>query len=302
MRISAACIRCMVDRQEENISRFEDEHKKSAYLKEVLRIIGDSEEDATAPLLTAKVTRAYQEYFGESLDYREIKHSFNQKMLAFEDAIRKEIHANQHPLQCALSFARTGNYIDYGAMRDVETSVLETLVREAGQKKVEEETLKRFTKELETAKSLVYVTDNCGEIMLDKLLIELILELYPQIQVTAVVRGNPVLNDATMEDAVKVGLDRIVPVVGNGTDIAGTSLAHINQESLELIQHADMILAKGQGNFETLHGCGLNIYYLFLCKCDWFVRRFQMEKNGGVFVHESRLGTHGIDPLGQSDV
>lgn len=290
MKISAACIRCMVDRQEDHIKDMQDEHHKSAYMKEILRIIGNSDEDATAPLLTAEVQKAYQKYFGEAPDYSEIKHSFNQKMLAVENEIRREIHENPHPLQCALSFARTGNYIDYGAMTEVKDSILEALVKEAGQKRVDEQTLKMFTEELEKAESLVYLTDNCGEIVLDKLLIELIREIYPQISVTAVVRGKPVLNDATYKDAVETGLTGIVPVVGNGTDIAGTSLKHINEETSELIRRADVIVAKGQGNFETLHGCGMNIFYLFLCKCDWFVKRFQMEKNGGIFVHESMLG------------
>lgn len=99
-----------------------------------------------------------------------------------------------------------------------------------------------------------------------------------------------VINDATMKDAVLVGLTREIEVMGNGDDAAGTILGRISKEARKNIEEADMILAKGQGNFESLFGCGLNIYYLFLCKCDWFMRRFQVERYHGMFVNEKRIG------------
>lgn len=99
-----------------------------------------------------------------------------------------------------------------------------------------------------------------------------------------------VINDATMKDAVLVGLTREIEVMGNGDDAAGTILGRISKEARKNIEEADMILAKGQGNFESLLGCGLNIYYLFLCKCDWFMRRFQVERYHGMFVNEKRIG------------
>lgn len=99
-----------------------------------------------------------------------------------------------------------------------------------------------------------------------------------------------VINDATMKDAVLVGLTREIEVMGNGDDAAGTILERISKEARKNIEEADMILAKGQGNFESLFGCGLNIYYLFLCKCDWFMRRFQVERYHGMFVNEKRIG------------
>ncbi len=99
-----------------------------------------------------------------------------------------------------------------------------------------------------------------------------------------------VINDATMKDAVLVGLTREIEVMGNGDDAAGTILGRISKEARKNIEEADMILAKGQGNFESLFGCGLNIYYLFLCKCDWFMGRFQVERYHGMFVNEKRIG------------
>ena len=98
----------------------------------------------------------------------------------------------------------------------------------------------------------------------------------------------PAGNDATMEDAEFCGLTDIVPVLGNGSDVGGTWFHGISTHARELLQNADVILAKGQGNYETMHGCGLNIYYLFLCKCDWFQQLFHAKLLQGMFVNEKR--------------
>ena len=88
-------------------------------------------------------------------------------------------------------------------------------------------------------------------------------------------------NDVTLADAKEVGLDKIVPVLDNGTDIPGTQLDKISVDAKRAVDSADLIISKGQGNFETLYGCGKNIYYIFLCKCDLFVRRFAMPRFSG---------------------
>ena len=113
--------------------------------------------------------------------------------------------------------------------------------------------------------------------------------MYPQLDIAVIVRGQDVLNDATMEDAKEVGLTEIVKVIGNGSAIAGNSLGYISAEAEELIRTADVVISKGQGNFESLNGCGLNIYYLFLCKCDWFVRRFKMKRLAGILINDRNL-------------
>ena len=105
---------------------------------------------------------------------------------------------------------------------------------------------------------------------------------------TVLTRGQPTLNDATVDDAHTVGLDAEFPVIGNGTDYPGTVLEEISDAALKAVQEADLIIAKGQGNFETLNGCGANIYYLFLCKCNLFVRRFAVPRLTGMLVNERR--------------
>ena len=117
----------------------------------------------------------------------------------------------------------------------------------------------------------------------------LLKELCPELDITVIVRGFPVINDATMEDAQDIGLAELTTVIGNGSEVGGTWLPHISSEAREALESADLIIAKGQGNYETLHDCGLNIYYLFLCKCKWFQYQFNAKPLQGMFINERRI-------------
>ena len=121
-------------------------------------------------------------------------------------------------------------------MGSVSDEKLWELIDTASEETLDASEYSNFTKQMETAGNLVYLTDNCGEIVLDKLLIEQLMKRYPQIHVTVIVRGEPVINDATIEDANMTGLSDLVPVIGNGTKIAGTSLKHISKEAREILR------------------------------------------------------------------
>lgn len=151
---------------------------------------------------------------------------------------------------------------------------------------MDEATYDRLRQDLEQAEKLVFFTDNCGEVLLDKLLLQEIGRQYPHISIAAVVRGKEALNDATREDALQVGLDQAAYVADNGNDVAGTWLPELSDEAASLMEEADVMIAKGQANFETLRHCGKNIYYLFLCKCHIFSDMFQTEPFSGMLVHE----------------
>ena len=98
-------------------------------------------------------------------------------------------------------------------------------------------------------------------------------------------RGENVLNDVTAEDARAVGLDRVAEIVGNGSNIGGTQMEYLGEEALRAIRAADVVIAKGQGNFETLTGAGLNVYYLLLAKCPNYTKWFGMEHMSGQLLH-----------------
>ena len=176
-----------------------------------------------------------------------------------------------------------------GALEKVDEQKLRETLDKSNEISINSETFKTFEAEISNAKNIIYLTDNCGEIVLDKLLIKQILRFNNNVNINVIVRGKPVLNDCTLDDAKQVGLHKLVTVTHNGTAIAGTVLNKISQEAKTLIDSADLIISKGQGNFETLHHCGKNIYYLFLCKCDMFAKRFGVEKLTGIFINDNNL-------------
>lgn len=290
MAISSFCIGCILKRQEERIRELPfSEEVKEGFMKELCGVIAESPKEATSPVIVAKIRELLKKYFDIVDDYESEKKHYNELMLSSEDVLLRMIESANEPLKEALRLARIGNYIDFGALNEVNDQKLGELFAESESDTVDEDEWSALKKDMQAGKTLVYLTDNCGEIVLDKLFVREIKKAYPQITITVIVRGGNVLNDATIEDAKAVGLTEVTRVIGNGSNIAGNSLGYISAEAEDLIRSADVVIAKGQGNFESLNGCGLNIYYLFLCKCDWFVRRFRMKRLTGVLINDSNL-------------
>lgn len=290
-RISSYCVDCIWEKQERNISLVADSEMQKRYRREIEQVVEGRNEEESVPALTAKLSLLQEKYLGATNVFGEIKEKYNRIMLNLEPELWQEIENSEDPLARALSYARAGNFIDFGAMREVDDSIMMELIAMAPEVILPADVYRDFLDDLENAERLVYLVDNCGEIVLDKLLIRAIHQSYPEIDITVIVRGAPVLNDATMEDAVSVGLTSMkeIRVIPNGNRVAGTELRMLSEEASEAMHGADVIISKGQGNFETLHGCGLNIYYLFLCKCDWFSMNLGLPKLGGVFENEKVL-------------
>ena len=289
MKVSAECMHCLVKRQAENIKKYPIEEKKAEYLGKVLGIIADGAAEEPAPVHLSHIVRLHEEYFGKPFSFDELKKGYNAMLLEKENKIRAKIHEATDSLALALRYAQIGNYIDFGALGSVDDEKLKDFLEQSETLPLSEDTYKKFTENLKIARKLVFLTDNCGEIVLDKLLLETIATIAPHVEKTIIVRGEPVLNDATMEDALQVGLEVCGKVIPNGTNIAGTYIPWLSAEAKQAMDEADMLIAKGQGNFESLHGCGLNIYYLFLCKCQWFMERFGLPQYSGVFINEKDL-------------
>ena len=289
MKVSAECMHCLVKRQAENIKKYPDEEKKAEYLGKVLGIIANNAAEEPAPVLLSHIGRLHEAYFGKPFSFEELKKGYNAMLLEKEAEIREKIEKADDSLALALRYSQIGNYIDFGALGSVDDEKLKDFLDQAETLPLSEKTYQDFTENMKTVKKLVFLTDNCGEIVLDKLLMETITKAFPAVEMTVIVRGEPVLNDATMEDALQVGLALCGRVIPNGTNIAGTYIPWLSAEAKQAIEEADMLISKGQGNFESLHGCDLNIYYLFLCKCQWFMERFGLPQYSGVFINESDL-------------
>lgn len=281
---------CALNKQEQKIRHYPDMEKKTEYMKKVMALIANTEEKDCAPSLSVDIQKLYSSFWDCPMeDFTEIKREYNQLMLNMEDSLENKIRKSEDPLEKSLLYARIGNYIDFAALSNVDQATVLTLLEEKSTESLDEEEYRNFLRDLSSAKKLVYLTDNCGEVVLDKLAVKILKEKYPDLDITVIVRGYPVVNDATMEDAEEIGLTDLVRVLGNGSNVGGTWIPGITSEARDLLYDADLIIAKGQGNFETLNDCGLNIYYLFLCKCDLFQRRFHAENLQGMFLNERRL-------------
>ncbi len=289
IRLNPACISCLLKNRLEDFPEDTPIEKQIEYMQRVLKSLSETPKSVGAPVIVRTINQIQKEMFGYNKDFTHVKSHFNELMLKKSHDVRKKLNQSEEPLKLAIQYAMTGNYIDFGAMNNVDEEQLGQLLDRASVNPVDEQEYASLKADLEKAENIVYLTDNCGEIVMDKLLIEEIRKRNPNAQITVIVRGKPVLNDATMEDAIQIGLTEMINVIGNGSEIAGTYLEEISEEAKNVIDGADVILAKGQGNFETLRMCGKNIYYIFMCKCEMFSKRFQVPKYYGMLINDKNL-------------
>ena len=288
MNICKDCIFCVIGKQKKVVEEHIDSPDCEKFLQDMLDFLSRNAFSHTTGWLSKKLEEIYEGYFGVQEDFPAIKHKYNQLLLKQQDQFRQKISKSEDKLRTCINYACAGNYIDFGALDSVSDEKLGELIeREAP---VDERELERFRKDLAGAKTLVYVTDNCGEVVMDKLFMETIRSLYPKLKITALVRGELTGNDATLEDAEEIGLTEVAECVGNGANVYGTDLSVVSSEAKELLYHADVIIAKGQANFETLHReKNINPYYLFICKCQHFMEYFNVPLFSNIFVREDEL-------------
>lgn len=279
VRLPEKCAACLYDHQAKKCS---DE----AFLTEVRNIIEERDEEDSTAVLVYRIKKVYERFYGKPEGYADIKRRYNDLVLQMESGIRKKIESSEDPLAAALVYARIGNYIDYGAMHDVEEETFLSLFDGAALSEKDQATYESLLRNCEEADTFLLIADNCGEIVLDKLLLEQLKLRFPQLKLQVLVRGEDVLNDVTMEDAAYTGIDRIAQVLSNGKAVAGTVYEMMPQDAQKALDHADVILSKGQGNYESLSGLGRHIFYAFLCKCDYFTAKFQVPLLTGMLVEE----------------
>lgn len=231
-------------------------------IREVLRWTGEMDMDISPPVLGQRIHRRLREITGVEDPYKEAKDQQNRLGLSLLPELRAKIEAASDPLIMAVRLAIAGNVIDMGVNGNVTESDLHRSITHALSESFTDE-MDDFRQTVAEARNILYLADNAGEIAFDRLLIE---QLLPS-RVTVAVRGAPIINDATITDAQTVGLHEITEIIDNGSDAPGTILDDCSPEFTRRIREADLILAKGQGNFETLNDEPLNVYFLFKAKC-----------------------------------
>ena len=290
MQFDAHCIECMVRRHFELVQPKNDGVKADLYLRDVMRIMLDAPKNVSAPYLTYQCAQAYAKYWPGDDPYAQLKKDSNDMILELLPQLRPMVEQAEDPLSMAMKFARTGNFLDFGILTpEVAHKALWEAVENTPAMELDADVYTHLLDDLSAAKQLLILGDNAGEIVFDILLVEQLQKQYPDLEVIYCVRGKNSLNDATREDAAYVGMDKLVRVIDNGTGISGTELDYISDELKQVLSTADVILSKGSGNLESLAGCGLNIYYIFMCKCQRVAKILGCENMTGQFLRERVL-------------
>ncbi len=209
--------------------------------------------------------------------YKDIKKASNKAAMSLYPMLKKRVSSSETPFAEALTLAIAGNLIDFGAKIDLDLSeALTEILAQPFFDNIKNNDnfnndlfrLEDFYNDLKNFKNITYLADNAGEIVFDRVFIETILDEFPEKNITLAVRGGPALNDVLVEDAKTVGLDRITEVISSGAAIPGTVLSACSDQFLNKLYSSDLIISKGQGNYETLSGEELPpTWFLFKIKC-----------------------------------
>ena len=287
----ADCAECLMRGSMKKIESIKDEALRYEYALGICDIIRqlDAEKEA-APVAEGRAIRLRRELLGLEDDYSEVKHLYNNMLMRLYPELRAQVQAADDPLRTALQLSAAGNFIDFGVFDEVKPEELMRMLGETAQKPISDSEYAHLREDLSRARTLTFVHDNCGEIVLDKLLIETICGIWKNIRVLSVVRASAVINDATMDDACEVKLTDVSEVITNALpDVPGTPPTLLPAEVLSRLQNSDVLISKGQGNFETLMGCGMNVYYLLLAKCVHYTKWFGFERFSAVLQNDRRI-------------
>lgn len=286
--MDSQCLLCHLRRNLEVVKPLGTEQQAMDFAKDMMRMYLDAPEGVSSPWFNPKVADLMLEHYGLPLDrYRQEKELSNRFVMERLDAIREKIRSAPDPVLAGLQFAILGNYLDFSALQgQVSFEKLDAMLDKALEMELDGAVFRRFCTQLEQGKKLLYLTDNAGEIGFDRLFAEEVSRKYPDLEITFCVRGQITINDATREDAAAVGLP--FPVIDNGNRVPGTQIDLLSPEAKQALETADVILAKGMANCETMHGCGYNVYYAFLVKCQRFVDRFGKPMFTPMLVEEQK--------------
>lgn len=263
MRTHFDCIPCFI-RQALDAVRMviSDEAIQEEVLREILGLVSGMDLNVSPPVMGQRIHHSIKEKTNHADPYKKHKEHSNWLALKLYPWMRSYVDDAKNPDEAALQLAIAGNVIDLGINTRVDESDIHKSIEEALNTPLNGNE-KEFFQAVSEARKILYLADNAGEIVFDKLLIEQL----PYKKVTVAVRGFPIINDATMTDAQAVGLAKLVEVIDNGSDAPGTILSECSHEFQKYFGEADLIIAKGQGNYETLSDEEKDIFFLLKAKC-----------------------------------
>lgn len=263
MKTVLDCIPCFVRQAGEAVAQtVKDPAVQEALLRKLLREISEADWLGTPPKIGQNLHQIIRRELGYCDPYKEIKNRMNRAAVSLLPSLCEAMKHQPDQQEAVVRLAIGGNMLDAGAKTQISLDELPQLMNAIWTKPLCGDVQALF-RAAETARNIIYLADNAGEIVFDRVLIESL----PMQKMKVFVRGAPVINDATMEDAIFAGLPEVVPVFDNGSDAPGTVLEDCSDTFRACFEQADMIIAKGQGNYETLSETSKNVFFLFVVKC-----------------------------------
>jgi len=201
---------------------------------------------------------------GNNDPFHQAKVEANRAALALYPHLKEVVASSGDPVLTACKLAIAGNSIDLGP--NFEWVDMDSIVETAVASPLVINNYPQFRSSINNSRHILYLGDNAGEIVFDRVLIE---ELYQlkELEIDFVVRERPIINDVTLDDAIAVGMDKVTRIISSGSDAPATILSQCSSEMLKLYYSADIIIAKGQGNYESLNEEPDNIFFLLRAKC-----------------------------------
>lgn len=263
MKTYFECVPCFI-RQTLDTARLTTDdpaiHEKA--LREILTIISQIDFQRSPVVMGRSIQHLIQQLTGVHDPYKQLKRKFNRLVLDLYPMLKQRVNTAADQFEAASRLALAGNMIDFGSGQTIVASdVVETI--ETSLSAIVFGDIRALQQAVGVAESIIYLGDNCGEIVFDRLFIE---QLSPK-KVTYVVRAEPIINDVTMADAVATGMTDIVKVIDSGSDAPGTLLAECSKSFKDALKSADVIIAKGQGNYETLSEIDRPVFFMLKAKC-----------------------------------
>lgn len=262
MKTCFDCLPCLI-RQTLDAARTLnlDDKKTGELLQQTLGLAQQFDWNLPPPVIARDIHRLIREITGDPDPYLSQKTAHMERALELLPEVEKAVADSEDPFLTAVKFSIAGNAMDLAAGTSVETDVYK-LFKEALGHSIDRSAVIRFKETISTARDVLFLADNCGEIVFDRPLLEQI-----GAKVTVAVRGAPVINDATLADAGRSGLTDRFRVISNGADVPGTWLPECSEKFIMSFNYADLVVAKGQGNYETLSDAERSVFFLFLAKC-----------------------------------
>lgn len=267
MRIHDKCLPCVVN-QVIKVANITGIDKKEELLREVFTYLSKMDFEATTPEIIGEIFGMIKKHTNNPDPYKETRNYYNTLFLKLLPEFERKIEQAENSFQLAVRYAIVGNIIDFNPIHNTLLEDIFYCFEGLEQSELGIDDSKALMEDISNAKILLYLGDNCGEICLDKILLKKIKEMNPKVKIFFGVRGKPVVNDSIAADAYAVGIDEYAEIIDNGDGSLGTVLKRTSPEFKKVYKSADVVIAKGQANYECLSEESKNIYFLLMTKCD----------------------------------